>query len=231
MCNDELKIRQLIERYMDGKTTLEEEDFLMDCFGAHPDVSDDLKDYQMMFILLGSERLKGMQCEIPVWDRRKKLRLLWMGLSVAASLALAFLVFHPSEDGTQMQPVASIVSKPSVSHLEKEAESQVTSSKTIEKDSAKVETETTPSVPSAPKKTSKKRIYHKHLFDVAPPTVDIAMTTDQALEHTEQLTQQGMELPDMAKITEEILQQAEFLTETVTKEALQNLASLQDEEE
>lgn len=231
MYNDDLKIRQLIGRYMDGKTTLEEEDFLMDWFAAHPDVSDDLKDYQLMFTLLGSERLKGMQCEIPVWDRRKKLRLLWMGLSVAASLALAFLVFHPSEDGTQMQPVASIVSKPSVSHLEKDAESQVTSAKAIEKDSAKVETETTPSVPSAPKKTSKKRIYHKHLFDVAPPAVDIAMTTDQALEHTEQLTQQGMELPDIAKITEEILQQAEFMTETVTEEALQNLASLQDEEE
>lgn len=231
MYNDDLKIRQLIGRYMDGKTTLEEEDFLMDWFAAHLDVSDDLKDYQLMFTLLGSERLKGMQCEIPVWDRRKKLRLLWMGLSVAASLALAFLVFHPSEDGTQMQPVASIVSKPSVSHLEKEAESQVTSAKAIEKDSAKVETETTPSVPSAPKKTSKKRIYHKHLFDVAPPAVDIAMTTDQVLEHTEQLTQQGMELPDIAKITEEILQQAEFMTETVTEEALQNLASLQDEEE
>lgn len=231
MCNDELKIRQLIARYMDGKTTLEEEDFLMEWFCKHPDVSDDLKDYQMMFTLLGSERIKNMQLDAPVCDRPKKmLRPLLISLSVAASLALAFLVFHPSEDGTQMQPVASIVSKPSFSHSEKETEGKSTSSKTLEKDSAKVETETTPSKLSAPKKTSKKRIYHKHLFDVAPPTVDLAMTTNQVLLQTEQLTQQGMELPDIDKITEEALQQAKFMTETLTEEALQNLASLQDEE-
>ena len=46
---NEKDIRLLLNRFMAGETTLEEEALLGEWFRQHPDVSDDLKEYQMMF--------------------------------------------------------------------------------------------------------------------------------------------------------------------------------------
>ena len=49
MNEKEKDIRQLLDRFMAGETSLEEEALLGEWFRQHPDVSDDLKEYQMMF--------------------------------------------------------------------------------------------------------------------------------------------------------------------------------------
>ena len=49
MNEKEKDIRLLLNWFMAGETTLEEEALLGGWFRQHPDVSDDLKEYQMMF--------------------------------------------------------------------------------------------------------------------------------------------------------------------------------------
>lgn len=169
MYKDELKIRQLIERYMDGKTTVEEEDLLADWFATHPDVSEDLKDYQMMFTLLGSERIQHMEVESTRQNAHKRLRPLWLSLSVAASLALAFLVFHPRTT-EQSAPLAQTA----IAQAEEKPVSTTT-------DSTKIETEySSPSTPAPKKSIREQRFYHKHQFDIAPPTTELAATQSDA---------------------------------------------------
>ena len=49
MNEKEKDIRLLLDRFMAGETSLEEEVLLGEWFRQHPDVSDDLKEYQLMF--------------------------------------------------------------------------------------------------------------------------------------------------------------------------------------
>ena len=49
MNEKEKDIRLLLDRFMVGETSLEEEALIGEWFRKHPDVSDDLKEYQMMF--------------------------------------------------------------------------------------------------------------------------------------------------------------------------------------
>lgn len=49
MNEKEKNIRLLLNRFMAGETSLEEEALLGEWFRQHPDVSDDLKEYQLMF--------------------------------------------------------------------------------------------------------------------------------------------------------------------------------------
>lgn len=226
MYNDELKIRLLIKRYMDGRTTIEEEDFLMAWFASHPDVSEDLKDYQTMFTLLGSERIKKLQIDVPVHpyhNRWKRLRPMWVSLSVAASLALAFLVFHPSEDGTKERPALAEKTE----NVEKKPSVVETTVKASSLDSIKAEPAFTPSAPAVPVEPPKKRKYHKHLFEVAPPTVDLA-STERALEQTELLAHQQA-APDIEQAAEEALQQTEIMTDASVTAALNRLFAQQEE--
>ena len=47
--NGEKNIRLLIGKFMQGLTSIEEEERISQWFAAHADVSDDLKPYQQMF--------------------------------------------------------------------------------------------------------------------------------------------------------------------------------------
>lgn len=77
-------IRQLIDRFMAGETSLEEEEAIGKWFKSHPNASDDLKDYQQMFAYFD----EGM----PQKARHSKLRVI---LSAAASLVLLFTLSIP----------------------------------------------------------------------------------------------------------------------------------------
>ncbi len=54
MTNDELKIRHLLQRFMDGETSIGEEKTLEQWFLTHQHVSPDLESYRQMFGWLGS---------------------------------------------------------------------------------------------------------------------------------------------------------------------------------
>ncbi len=49
MINDELIIRQLLDKFMDGQTTVDDERRIAEWFRSHKQVSPDLEDYRTMF--------------------------------------------------------------------------------------------------------------------------------------------------------------------------------------
>ena len=53
--NGEKNIRQLIGRFMQGLTSIEEEEQISQWFAVHTDVSDELKPYQQMFAYFDKE--------------------------------------------------------------------------------------------------------------------------------------------------------------------------------
>ena len=89
---NEKDIRLLLNRFMAGETTLEEEALLGEWFRQHSDVSDDLKEYQMMFGYFDEGMPLDHEPEEHVADAHPKakarMRRLWLPLSMAASIAL-----------------------------------------------------------------------------------------------------------------------------------------------
>ena len=92
MNEKEKDIRLLLNRFMAGETTLEEEALLGEWFRQHSDVSDDLKEYQLMFgyfdegMPLDHEPEKHVENAHP--KAKARMRRLWLPLSLAASIAL-----------------------------------------------------------------------------------------------------------------------------------------------
>ena len=110
MNEKEKDIRLLLNRFMAGETTLEEEALLGEWFRQHPDVSDDLKEYQMMFgyfdegMPLDHEAEEPLNHETEMHEEdigrpktsktsrtpksKARMRRLWLPISMAASIAL-----------------------------------------------------------------------------------------------------------------------------------------------
>jgi hypothetical protein len=92
MNEKEKDIRLLLNRFMAGETTLEEEALLGEWFRQHSDVSDDLKEYQMMFGYFDEGMPLDHEAEEHVENAHPKakarMRRLWLPLSLAASIAL-----------------------------------------------------------------------------------------------------------------------------------------------
>jgi hypothetical protein len=92
MNEKEKDIRLLLDRFMAGETSLEEEALIGEWFRQHPDVSDDLKEYQMMFGYFDEGMPLDHEAEEHVENAHPKakarMRHLWLSLSMAASIAL-----------------------------------------------------------------------------------------------------------------------------------------------
>lgn len=71
-------IAKLLDKYMDGTSTLEEEDILADYFRGQ-DIPQEWADYQQLFQ------------EIEAMKPQSKVRKRWIGWSVAASVAVLFI--------------------------------------------------------------------------------------------------------------------------------------------
>lgn len=92
MNEKEKDIRLLLDRFMAGETSLEEEALLGEWFRQHPGVSDDLKEYQLMFGYFDEGMPLDHEAEEHVENANPKakarMRRLWLQLSLAASIAL-----------------------------------------------------------------------------------------------------------------------------------------------
>ena len=110
MNEKEKDIRRLLDRFMAGETSLEEEALLGEWFRQHPNVSDDLKEYQMMFGYFDEGMPLEHEAEMPLEHEPEKheedvvhpktsktpmtpkskarMRRLWLPISMAASIAL-----------------------------------------------------------------------------------------------------------------------------------------------
>lgn len=91
-------MKRLIERYMDGETTIEEQDLLSGFFRSS-DVPDELKPYQRMFEMLETPMAEPTDEEVDAFalangvDVRKKARLLPLLLKIASVAAVIAIVF------------------------------------------------------------------------------------------------------------------------------------------
>ena len=99
MNEKEKDIRLLLDRFMAGETSLEEEALLGEWFRQHPDVSDDLKEYQLMFGYFDEGMPLDHEAEERVENAHPKakarMRRLWLPIGMAASIALLFVIAIP----------------------------------------------------------------------------------------------------------------------------------------
>ena len=121
-----MEIKQLIDRYMNGQTTVDEEQLLARYFRSATDLPDDLQPYRDMFAYFDEGMSLGALPEFDgsagqaetrvapdsskvVAPRRHSLRMAaWWGgaTAVAAAVALLLIMYRPS---APVQPIASAV--------------------------------------------------------------------------------------------------------------------------
>lgn len=209
---NEKDIRLLLNRFMAGETTLEEEALLGEWFRQHPNVSDDLKEYQMMFGYFDEgmpldhepEKLLEHEAEKREEDIRPKaknrMRRFGLPISIAASIAL-LITFAVPRIGQQIGQQAVHQDDSKIAQLDGCAARDDT-------DSAVVQKEKTPdanlSMPEKVKKHGdsvspktrmrKPRKYRQHKFTPAPPKLWIAQSiaTDSLLAEPEKLADEHL---------------------------------------
>lgn len=86
----------LLDRYMDGLTTLEEESALRRYFSTHDDIPDEWQDYKVMFTYLDSGMEEG-DLSVPAQEPQRvsliqQMGRRWWGIAAAAVITAAVVV-------------------------------------------------------------------------------------------------------------------------------------------
>lgn len=206
---------------MVGETSLEEEALIGEWFRKHPDVSDDLKEYQMMFGYFDEGMPLDHEAEEHVENAHPKakarMRRLWLPLSLAASIALLIGFAIPwvgrqtghRDDSKMAQfegrtPPEDVDS--AVVHEEKSTDANLSMPEKIKKSGDSVSPKT---------RKHKQRQYRQHLFAPASPKLWIAqnIATDSLLAEPEKLAD--------AHLREMEIQQNEMFFKLYLVDALQ----------
>lgn len=200
MNEKEKDIRLLLDRFMVGETSLEEEALIGEWFRKHPDVSDDLKEYQMMFGYFDEGMPLDYEAEEHVENAHPKakarMRRLWLPLSLVASIALLIGFAIPwvgrqtghRDDSKMAQfegrtPPEDVDS--AVVHEEKSTDANLSMPEKIKKSGDSVSPKT---------RKHKQRQYRQHLFAPASPKLWIAqnIATDSLLAEPEKLADEHL---------------------------------------
>lgn len=98
-------VEKLLDKFMNGTSTLEEEDILAQYF-QHQEVPREWEEYRLLFQEI--DAMKPVQAEIIEIDRENR-RKRWMGWGVAAAVVAGILYFAvPSK---QIEPTAPLTAK------------------------------------------------------------------------------------------------------------------------
>lgn len=204
MNEKEKDIRLLLDQFMAGETSLEEEALLGEWFRQHPDVSDDLKEYQMMFGYFDEGMPLDHAAEKHVADARPKakarMRRLWLPIGMAASIAL-LIAFAVPRIGQQIDQQPGLQENPKMAQLDGKTTQEDTDSAAVHGEKS---TDANLSMPekikrsgdSVSPKTRKHKSgkYRLHLFTPAPPKLWIAqnIVTDSLLAEPEKLADEHL---------------------------------------
>uniref|UniRef100_UPI003FEF0DA8 hypothetical protein n=1 Tax=Prevotella sp. TaxID=59823 RepID=UPI003FEF0DA8 len=200
MNEKEKDIRQLLDRFMAGETSLEEEALLGEWFRQHPDVSDDLKEYQIMFGYFDEGMPLDHQAEKHVADAhpttKARMRRLWLPIGMAASIALLFVLAIPRigrqpghQDDSKMAQLDSRTNQEytdsAAVHEEKSTDANLSMPEKIKRSGDSVSPQT---------RKHKSGKYRQHLFTPAPPKLWIAqnIVTDSLLAEPEKLADEHL---------------------------------------
>ena len=108
MIDERLHIEELLRRFMQGETTLDEERELGDWLRTHA-VDDTLRPYQQMFAAFDA----GMPWVQPAPPRRRIAWWHWAAAAaVAALLAIGLMLQHPRPTPTEPQPPVTAQTQP-----------------------------------------------------------------------------------------------------------------------
>ena len=192
---NEKDIRLLLDRFMAGETSLEEETLLGEWFRQHSDVSDDLKEYQMMFgyfdegMPLDHEADEHVENAHP--KAKARMRRLWLPLSLAASIALLIGFAIPwigQQTGHQEESKMAQLdgrttpedTDSAVVHEKKSTNADLSMPEKVKKSGDSVSPKTRMHKPGK---------YRQHKFTPAPPKLWIAqnIVTDSLLAEPEML--------------------------------------------
>lgn len=187
----EKNIRLLLERFMSGTTSLEEEEQIGAWFRSHPHVSDDLKDYQAMFGYFDEkmplDKMGESETEVALPKAKLRMRHWWLPLTIAASIALLLVLAMPRKghpDSTAMAQLDGNATQEkadsSVDHKQKSTDTYLSMP---EKVKMSADSATSKPVVRKPKR------YRQHLYAPAPPRVLVAQKalTDSLLAELEML--------------------------------------------
>lgn len=200
MNEKEKDIRLLLNWFMAGETTLEEEALLGEWFRQHSDVSDDLKEYQLMFGYFDEGMPLDHEAEERVENAHPKakarMRRLWLSLSLAASIALLFVIAIPRigqqtghRDDSKMAQLDGRTTHEDVDsavvHEEKSTDANLSMPEKIKKSGDSVSPKTRKHKPGK---------YRQHKFTPAPPKLWIAqnIATDSLLAEPEKLADEHL---------------------------------------
>ncbi len=150
MTND--NIRNLLERFMEGETSLEEEQRIARWFNDHPQVDADLENYRLMFAYFD----EGMPRKTANKNRHAKW---YVALAAAASLALIIGMVWPSAEPGN--PWLADNQQPTI------VDTLATPANTKAKPTAKRKKADTLRIKEETEKNVKR--YHRHYFSPAPP--------------------------------------------------------------
>ena len=197
---NEKDIRLLLDRFMAGETSLEEETLLGEWFRQHSDVSDDLKEYQMMFgyfdegMPLDHEADEHVENAHP--KAKARMRRLWLPLSLAASIALLIGFAIPwigqqtgHQDESKMAQLDGRTTPEdtdsAVVHEKKSTNADLSMPEKVKKSGDSVSPKTRMHKPGK---------YRQHKFAPAPPKLWIAqiIATDSLLAEPEKLADEHL---------------------------------------
>lgn len=192
---NEKDIRLLLDRFMAGETSLEEETLLGEWFRQHSDVSDDLKEYQMMFGYFDEGMPLDHEADEHVENAHPKakvrMRRLWLPIGMAASIALLFVIAIPRigqqtghQDESKMAQLDGRTTPEdtdsAVVHEKKSTNADLSMPEKVKKSGDSVSPKTRMHKPGK---------YRQHKFTPAPPKLWIAqnIVTDSLLAEPEML--------------------------------------------
>lgn len=196
---NEKQIRQLLTRFMEGQTTVEEEQEIARWFAARSEVASDLEDYRQMFAYFDAGMPKEDVAVTPVaagvsqsvaW--RIALRVAMIAAACVAVAVVMTLTLSPSSPSADSVQIAAVPAD------------------TVS--GAAVHAPSVPKVDSVKSEKPKARRYHKYMYTPAPPhplyaearrkefvdslsdAIDafVAQCVEEAQRDDEQLYQQAM---------------------------------------
>lgn len=99
MTNDETIIRQLLDKFMDGQTTVDEERHIAEWFRSHKQASPDLEDYRTMFAWFDEGMPRNAEGGMALPATGDEVRAtkhttawLWTAIATAASVAAMLMI-------------------------------------------------------------------------------------------------------------------------------------------
>lgn len=220
----ETYIRQLIDRFMDGTTTVDEERQIAQWFASHPQVPADLEDYRQMFAYFAQGMPLDGACAQddgpvlrPVSRRWSVGR--WVGALVAACVAAALVMaLWPAAPTAQ---VAQDITAPAPQPADTVPDRVEGVSQPVAPDSATAG------------KRRPKPTYHKYKYQPAPPRPLMAQTL--ALPDVDSLTEAlrahiAQQVAEAQRADDELYEQALAVGNLIGEVTLGNAMAIAGEE-